>query len=261
MPNETLHEWCKAATRKIKYPPDQKRVYQELMGHLEDKCDQLREAGVPEEELAARAVAEMGSAEEIAPQLGAIHRPLWGYVYTAVKWIGIWTVAIALCALVVEWKWDFIHSSAFESYQYGDEDTYFTQTEDGDGRRIYYAQLQETAYSDGYWFTLTDVALWDPGWPGALYQNQELSTLHVRIRERHLLGAYESDFFSWVWARDNLGRKYDCGKNRFDKGALGIEYDMWLIDFQSEGVEWVELCYAIDGRSITFRIDLTEVGL
>lgn len=259
MKHETLHQWCKAATAKIRYKPDRKLVYEELMAHLEDKCDELRESGCPEEEIELRAVEAMGDAGEIAPQLGALHKPFWGYVYSIVKWIAIWTLVLCLGVALLEWQWNLVDPDVYRTYEAGDVDAYFTQQEDGSGRQIYYAKLTEHALCGGYWYTLTDVALWDPGWPGALYGNTELATLHIRIREVRVLGEYESSFFSRVWAQDSQGRKYDCGKNLAQRNAVTQEYDMWLVDFQAEGVEWVELHYQVDGRSITFHIDLTEV--
>ena len=261
MKHETLHQWCKAATGKIRYKPDRKQVYHELMAHLEDKCDELRASGCPEDEIEVRAVEAMGDAEEIAPQLGVLHRPFWGYVYSAVKWIAVFTAVLAICVSILEWKWNFIDSHIFDAYEHGTEATYFTEEEVESGRQIYYAQLNEHALCDGYWFTLTDVALWDPGWPGALYDDTELATLHFRIREVRMPGEYESNFLSHLWARDNTGRKYDCVKNAIRGNAVTQEYDMFLIQFQSEEVEWVEIHCQVDGRSFTFHIDLSEVGL
>ena len=73
--NEKLKKWCQAATDQIRYKPDRAEVEAELMAHMEDKADALRAQGIPEEELENAVLRSMGSAEAIAPQLAAIHKP------------------------------------------------------------------------------------------------------------------------------------------------------------------------------------------
>ena len=73
--NEKLKNWCASATAQIRYKPDRAEVEAELMAHIEDKADALRGKGVPEEEINGEVLRSMGSAEAIAPQLAAIHKP------------------------------------------------------------------------------------------------------------------------------------------------------------------------------------------
>ena len=82
MKNYTFAKWCLEAVSQIKYTADRDEVYEELRAHLEDHRDALMEQGIPREEAEKRALEAMGSAKEIAPQLAAVHKPFWGYVYS-----------------------------------------------------------------------------------------------------------------------------------------------------------------------------------
>lgn len=67
--------WCKTAVDQIHYWPDRDAVYQELMDHLQDRYDAATDRGLSPEEAAEEALQSMGSAAELAPVLGAVHRP------------------------------------------------------------------------------------------------------------------------------------------------------------------------------------------
>lgn len=73
--NEQLKNWCASATAQIRYKPDRAEVEAELMAHMEDKADALCAQGIPEEELENTVLRSIGSAETIAPQLAALHKP------------------------------------------------------------------------------------------------------------------------------------------------------------------------------------------
>ena len=81
--------WCQKATEKIRYSPDRRVVCQELMDHLEDHRDALMKQGLTREEAERKSLDAMGSAEEIAPQLGAIHKPWLGYLFSTVRAIAV----------------------------------------------------------------------------------------------------------------------------------------------------------------------------
>ena len=76
--------WCKTAVSQIRYGPDNEAVYRELYAHLEDSYDHFLAQGYPAERAQGLALEAMGDPEEIAPQLGAIHKPWLGYIYRLV---------------------------------------------------------------------------------------------------------------------------------------------------------------------------------
>ena len=95
MLNKRFDDWCRKATAKIRYGPDRRAVEKELKAHLEDRYEELTARGLSFEEATVKALESMGSAAEIAPQLGAIHRPWLGWIYSFVKFVGITTGLLA----------------------------------------------------------------------------------------------------------------------------------------------------------------------
>lgn len=80
-----MEEWLKEATSKIEYDPDREAVCRELEDHLQDRQERYAARGLSPEEAEAAAVADMGNAADIAEELGKLHRPFWGYLWTFSK--------------------------------------------------------------------------------------------------------------------------------------------------------------------------------
>ena len=81
-----LGKWCNQAVRLIRYPPDRKEVFEELRQHVDDRSDLFLAQGFSQEEAVEKTLLAMGDADELAPQLAAIHRPFWGFAYSITKW-------------------------------------------------------------------------------------------------------------------------------------------------------------------------------
>lgn len=63
-------------------PSDEKEVLSELETHIEDKLQELREAGLSDEEATKTCVEVLGSAETVASQIyGAHTQGTWGKHY------------------------------------------------------------------------------------------------------------------------------------------------------------------------------------
>lgn len=95
MENKKFTEWCFYATKKIRYGPDKEIVKKELMAHLEDAYEAHLLNGLSPTEAERKVLSSMGSAEEIAPQLAAVHKPFWGYFECATRYI-----ACLMCVLL-----------------------------------------------------------------------------------------------------------------------------------------------------------------
>ena len=80
-----VEHWLSVATAEIRFPPDQKAVRRELEGHLEDKKAAYLAQGRTLFEAETAATEDMGDPEELAKELGRIHRPWWGYIWRASK--------------------------------------------------------------------------------------------------------------------------------------------------------------------------------
>lgn len=78
-------DWLDRAVGSIRFKPDRAAARAELAAHLEDKAADLRRIFPDMEpgEAERRALEEMGDASEIGRELGRIHRPWLGYLWTA----------------------------------------------------------------------------------------------------------------------------------------------------------------------------------
>ena len=77
--------WLRDAVKHVKFPPDRRRVRQELFDHMVRRNLDFMDEGYPEEE-ADRLVCEaMGDPDEVGKALAAVHQPLWGYLLRALR--------------------------------------------------------------------------------------------------------------------------------------------------------------------------------
>lgn len=81
-----ISTWLERATAQIRFGPDRASVRLELLDHLEDRRDAFRAQGMDYPEAEQAATAAMGDPEEIAAELGLLHSPWWGYLWTLSRW-------------------------------------------------------------------------------------------------------------------------------------------------------------------------------
>ena len=261
--------WCAAAVEEIRYKPDRERVYDELYAHLEDRCAVMTEAGVPEREAVKRTLEAMGSATEAAEQLGKIHRPFWGCVLSAARWLLLFAAVLALFTVP---RW--LRTQAIISGADPFVDVYFEQSEwerDGiRGERVFYAEPMSRDFSDGSRFTLTKAAEWhETGTlPGGVEANNFEFYLTVEVFALRPW-AQDGDILLEFYAVDSLGNRYapynrsyyghapTLAGNMRRTGYCTQTWKMWLSEYCSHGADWIELRYDRSGRDVRLRIDLT----
>lgn len=93
-----MYTWLNTATSGIRFGPDQEAVRRELQEHIEDKTADLLRIfpDMGEEEAGARALAEMGDAEELKIALAKIHRPWLGWLWRLTQVLVYGALALAL---------------------------------------------------------------------------------------------------------------------------------------------------------------------
>lgn len=265
--------WCEKATRLIRFWPDRRKVADELFAHLEDSRDALMAQGMDEKEAYAKAVEAMGSADDIAPQLAALHKPFWGYFLRASQ---ILLVIIVVISLIPIWNYftkichfgyptSYLPFAVFSTASYG-EDT---------GRTLHHLSTPNvTVTADGYRFTVTDAAVY------SAYSEStgtEITHLCLFLNQRSLLpwteteGYYNTVAFTSACreftARDSLGNFYYSNTTAYQEdpvvgvwttqtGVFSATHQFRINNFPKEA-EWVELCYERDGRRLYLHIDLT----
>ena len=268
-----LIQWCAIATCQIKFDPDRQKVTEELMGHLEDRRDALMAQGLDEKEATSQALEAMGDPKEIAPQLGAIHRPFWGYLLRCSK---IALVIILLISLLPIWTYftHIYHLNSLERYYPFDlfqEASYGSDT----GRTLHKLSSPQASFSsDGYRFTVTDVAYFTTyteskaeGSSRLYFLMDQRSCLPWTETERYYNSLSISAVCNHFTAVDSLGNFYYsyatrmeddpalimvCGQSGLFSGATLC----WINDFPQDA-EWIQICYQRDGRDLSLYIDLT----
>lgn len=239
-------DWCYHAVAQIRFKPDRQAVFDELKAHLEDHYEDLRSNGYSSEDARRIALEAMGDPEEIAPQLGEIHKPWLGYIYRAVKWI-----TIPLCAWAV-----FLLFAHVGSHLHARISTanYDSLREEGEGG--YYCQPNVTDSSDGYRFQVTEAAV-----------NARGDIFYFELQSTYWPWLQDPAIAHDIWAVDSLGNHYACKREfRYDdvpkvtyqggfysQGFCALNMEIRHFDMAAE---WVELHYDRDGRDIVLRIDL-----
>lgn len=240
-------DWCYHAVAQIRFKPDRQMVFDELKAHLEDHYEYLLSSGCSPEDAKRLALEAMGDPEEIAPQLGAIHKPWLGYIYRVVKWITIPLCALALFLLVTHFG-SHIHALISTA-------NYNSLQEEGQGG--YYSKPNVTARSDGYKFTVTEAAV-----------NAQGDTLYIELQNTYWPWMPEPAIANYFWAVDSMGNHYACKRDAMYDDVPKVAYqggfysqgfgasNLKITHFNS-AAQWIELRYDRDGRDIVLRIDLT----
>jgi hypothetical protein len=268
--------WCILATKKIKYRQDRQTVYGELYQHIEDRYLDFLEEGMDKEQAIKRTLEVMGSAAEIAPQLAAIHRPFWGYLYSLCKW-GLIALLLVTVWKFVPWVTNFleIHEpgwniSGYDIYK----ETYFEVKYDGKVQdiwnRIYYAEPDIKVSSDEYSFSVSKVFLWEISDVIGEEQGTDYHLYILMDSTNPLPWADFVDIGSFFWAEDNHGtyyysseerlsgnEPYVAGGNPKHLSGLFTHTYRFACKLDTADTEWIELHYDRAGRDITLHIDLT----
>lgn len=266
MDKKELWQWCSIAVSEIRFPPDKNRVYKELADHMDDRYENLLAEGCDEATAQKRTLEAMGSATEVAAQLGKIHRPFWGYFLQITRRLLVILLAITVIPLSV-----FLYNLASTSYRTPSydrfdpyEDTYLSDAI-GTTQRVMYKTLSQQANCRGYRVRLTE-AVWTKTQhftPAA-----EENNLYFRMEIKNPLPWAEMpDILENIWGRDSNGNiYYPFASGHPDEGHLsGWCYqtglttwvlEMQIINFTPENIKWLEIYYDRDGTSFSFQISL-----
>ena len=267
LPKYKFKCWCEKAVSGIISPPDQRTVYQELMDHMEDRYDTLREQGLEDEIAQQQVVESMGDPWPIAKDLAQIHRPFWGYFLRATRVILVIVLVISLIP-VGRYLWYKPYSQPMYPRFHFFEDTYF-EDEHGTVQRTLYTEPDKTITAGGYRLTLTKAAQHHLISSDAEIDEDDRFCFQFRVFNP-VPWAGAPEFLYYLWAEDSLGNRYNgwmdesaaYGEprvivNEFHTSPLTYTMNMYLSPFCSQEADWIALHYTRDGRDLTFYIDLT----
>ena len=234
----------------------------------------LIEQGMEEQEANLQALEAMGSAEELAPQLAAIHKPFWGRVIRTCRLLLVLLLVFSIFPMINYYGrcLDYSASDLEEIYP----DFYIEEN----GLTVQHLSPAKVSFSsDGSTFTVTDAMILTDQ-----YGNTELQIL---VEQRSLLPSLEQVEYmaidwihlgmrkipiaGWFDITDSTGTQYVpyyanyYGRNMFYSqylryGLLSSTMRYRIFDFDPDSVEWVNLSYDRDGRSYNLLIDLTGGG-
>ena len=96
-------KWCREVTKQVRFKPDHDKIREELMAHIEDRCEDLKDSGLTSEEAELRAVASMGDPTLVGKQLDAVHKPWLGWLWVVSRWLMVLLAMAALVMVVINW--------------------------------------------------------------------------------------------------------------------------------------------------------------
>lgn len=86
--------WLRDAVKYVRFPPDRRRVQEELYAHMIARNRDFLKEGYSEQEADRLSTLAMGDPEEVGRALAAVHRPFWGY------FVRILRIALVLALLI-----------------------------------------------------------------------------------------------------------------------------------------------------------------
>ena len=262
-----IEQWCDIAVSYIRFPPDRAPVKQELLEHMQDKCDGYVEQGLSRIEAEGRVTKEMGEPRETGLLLRRIHKPYLGWVWRATQWLLVLALILAVWN-GVRWAGDLGISDGPPILGRDPYETTSYEYDSGSGERVLYLEPDCSARSDGYTFTVTKAAYWEGTYTDASGTHDTNSFYFLMEVTNPRPWAGYTDAPRWFHAEDSLGNYYyACFETyRTDEGAVvgngsrtGLftyTFDMWIENYCSQDADWIELRYDRDGRDVALRIDL-----
>lgn len=248
MEKKNIIHWCQRAAKDIRYKPDREAVTLELYHHAEDHYDTLIEKGLSPADAEAKVLEAMGSAEEIAPQLAAVHKPWLGYLHSLIRFVAICAVALAL------FYWGSNGVSLINSLI---REKQFDALPANFGTLDYYSNPYVTDSSDGFLFQVSEAGF-----------REDQAEFYCQLDMLYWPYLRRSDVMRHIWAIDSNGNRYASSaeanyrdiprvaRGAWSRSAVNSTHYLTIMHFDCSA-EWVELHYDRDGRDVVLRIDLT----
>lgn len=234
---------------------------------MQDRYDDYIEQGLSPKEAERKTLEAMGSAQELAPQLAAIHKPFWGYTLTLTRLIATCLMLLALGHGIY-----YFHEQIKQNNNQDKMEQIVSAGLLGEGAYTRICQIQPNvkATSDGYTFSVTDAEVWRSFIPEEVEDKGYHDRLFLRLEVKNPLPwAPEQRAFEAMWAIDSAGVYHDTiiretqlpemgyiGMIKKRKAWNTYTYDLYFSD-TTEDVKWVELHYDRDGRELCLRVELT----
>lgn len=262
--------WCSQVCGRIRFKPDRKAVYQELMDHLRDSAQALEETGMESRQAVLLAVERMGDPETVGEQLDRSHSPWLGWLWVCSCWALKIALVLALFSLFpLEEAWGQFYAPWPESYYYADR-----------AERLMELRPDCRAEYGGYRFSIPQGAVncftsREQSGPeqGEAWQSYQLELVLRSWNPRFYLG--EPTISPYLHLEDNLGNRYvsfyspefrtnqpslQFGQSRRTFWVQEQKLTVWFDYGQGQtilkDIQWIELVYQREGQGFRLRIPL-----
>lgn len=253
------NKWCREVIEKVRFKPDRDQIWDEMMAHIEDRCEVMLSNGYSEEEAEIRAVAAMGDPAEVGKQLDAVHKPWLGRLWIISKVLVILTLVLSL----------FLVWPTVRRYREGVKDDakeqYTVEFWMKDASPISRYAVNKTMEIDGYRFTVDEVSWW---------RDEEAIRLAVCVTVRspifqpkpaqYAAHGVGMEAFYIVDDRGDRQAEWDDGDSDLPREIVSY-YDAYKVGrpltgsciyvyrAQNWNPEWVELSFDFEGRTYSVR--------
>lgn len=255
---DEMRMWVSNATRLIRFGPDREAAAKELTEHIEDKTLDLQRIfpTMTEREAMQRAMDQMGDAEEIAHELGKIHKPWLGYLWRASQvlvWSALILSVLGMVGLDMSDCAGRLYYAAKDWMEYSRDvsEIFGEHVPDGDRRlALYYPNAEKR---------LGACTISVPR--AARYQPEgEEAALYLEMCFDYDFPAHRNDIiYYFLWAEDDLGNRYMENGHKFEAekhSGLTKVYRCLILDVPEEA-KWIEFHYEYR-PGLELRVDLTQ---
>ena len=276
-----FEHWKKAVVKRVRFRPDRRAIGEELSAHYEDSLRDYLRIGYDEDLARARALRDLGDAEEVGTALDKAHKPLlgWAWYISRAVCVGL-MVYLLSCTILSSWSvipnslknyrpttepWEF--SALAQDDLIRPDNTLVTLAAEASGTRftragyefsvpyaalwrLDYQDAGSTAYSATILLRIEDDRFWDRE---PVYALQDLVPVDDEGRE---YASYEN----YYWEEDTTTEE---ARARWD-GNLRVNYagsatpftrDVWLEVHWFETIpQWLEVT-CNTGAGFSFRLD------
>ncbi len=233
--------WLRDAVKYVKFPPDRRRVQEELYAHMIARNRDFLEEGYSEAEADRLSTEAMGDPVEVGLALAEVHKPFWGYFVRCLRIVLVLCLLISAAAVIKRGFQSGFHSIAL----YGKFLEWYRDNAEPVAQEAvakcgdYRFRLRSAGFSQGEEYLPEGLILelrastWDPTLGTPRFYHDTL-TLEDSTGGKH--PAYVQVSRDLIFFSDLL---------------------VWATDFDPES-EWAVLCYEVEGRS--FRLPLRWKG-
>lgn len=254
---KSRREWLDEAVGQIRFVPDRKAVFEELVAHIQDRSDDMVSRGYTREEADDRTLRAMGDPVEVGKQLDAVHKPWLGWLWKVSRWL----VFAAVAAAVICW----LSYGGNPFSEWTGESTFEQQTAWNAEHHTLLHTTETNAQTKWgrYTFRVTDVVRYE-----------DYDRLLFRLVIDGFLPWEQCLRLDEMYAVDSLGNRYDNLQSMYfsylpnaymqDYLSIGMANDRVFFSWEYTGeivyidpaAEWFELRHERAGQNIVLRVDL-----